>query len=83
MDLRMNNLPDGFYDSLDELSSWLSCIDDKLDKLIEVIMDKQIKKIQKGTEKLVKEESKLLKEDKKRDKVCDAGEKMMKDKKKK
>ncbi len=79
----MGTLPDGFYDSLDELASWLSSIDDKLDKLIEVTMDKQIKKIQKGTEKLVKEESKLLKEDKKRDKVCAAGEKMMKDKKKK
>lgn len=79
----MGTLPDGFYDSLDELASWLSSIDDKLDKLIEVTMDKQIKKIQKGTEKLAKQESALLKEDKKRDKVCDAGEKMMKDKKKK
>lgn len=72
------------YDAnFNELASWLCSIDDKLDKLIEVLMDKQIKKIQKGTEKLAKEESKLLKEDKKRDKVCDYGERMMKDKKKK
>lgn len=72
-----------YYNCFDELASWLSSIDDKLDKLIEVTVDKQIKKIQKGTEKLVKEEKKLLTEDKKRDKVCDYGEKMMKDKKKK
>lgn len=45
-------------------------------------MDKQIKKIQKDTKKLEKEESTLLKDDKKRDKVCDYGEKMMKKKKK-
>jgi len=75
--------PDVYYACFDELASWLSSIDDKLDKLIQVTMDKQIKKLQKNTEKLVKEESKLLKEDKKRDKVCDAGEKLLKDKKKK
>jgi hypothetical protein len=45
-------------------------------------MDKKIKKIQQGTKKLVKEESELLKADKKRDKVCDYGEKMLKKKKK-
>jgi len=45
-------------------------------------MDKKIKKIQKDTKKLVKEESELLKADKKRDKVCSMGEKMMKEKKK-
>jgi hypothetical protein len=41
-------------------------------------MDKKIKKIQKDTKKLAKEESSLLKADKKRDKVCDLGKKMMK-----
>lgn len=46
-------------------------------------MDKKIKKIQKDTKKLVKEESSLLKADKKRDKVCDYGKEMMKKKKKK
>lgn len=46
-------------------------------------MDKKIKTIQAGTKKLVKEEKSLLKADKKRDKVCDAGEKAMKAKKKK
>lgn len=44
-------------------------------------MDKKIKKIQKDTKKLAHEEAQLLKEDKKRDKVCDYGEKMMKKKK--
>ncbi len=44
-------------------------------------MDKKIKKIQKDTKKLEKEEKSLLKADKKRDKVCDLGEKMMKKKK--
>lgn len=79
----MDDEPNVYYACFDELGPWLSSIDDKLDKFIEVMMDKQIKKIQKGTEKLAKEEGKLLKEDKKRDKVCDYGEKMMKDKKKK
>jgi len=45
-------------------------------------MDKKIKKIQKDTKKLVKEEVQLLKADKKRDKIVDIGEKMMKEKKK-
>lgn len=45
-------------------------------------MDKKIKSIQKDTKKLAKKESSLLKEDKKRDKFCDYGEKMMKSKKK-
>jgi hypothetical protein len=45
-------------------------------------MDKKIKKIQKDTQNLAKQESQLLKEDKKRDKACDMGAKMMKDKKK-
>lgn len=45
-------------------------------------MDKKIKKIQKDTKKLAKEESSLLKADKKRDKACDMGKKMMKAKKK-
>lgn len=41
-------------------------------------MDKKIKELQKQTKKLEKGESELLKADKKRDKVCDYGEKMMK-----
>ncbi len=45
-------------------------------------MDKKIKKIKAGTKKLLKEEGSLLKADKKRDKACEAGEKMMKKKKK-
>jgi hypothetical protein len=40
-------------------------------------MDKKIKKIEKGTAKLMKEEKSLLKADKKRDKVCEMGKKMM------
>lgn len=44
-------------------------------------MDKKIKSIQKTTKKLEKEESSLLKADKKRDKVCDYGKKMMMKKK--
>lgn len=45
-------------------------------------MDKKIKKLQKDTQKLAKEESSLLKADKKRDKICEYGEKMMKKRKK-
>jgi len=44
-------------------------------------MDKKINKIKEETKDLVKKESALLKADKKRDKVCDYGEKMMKKKK--
>lgn len=44
-------------------------------------MDKKIKKIQKHTKNLAKEEKELLKADQKRDKVCDYGAKMMKKKK--
>ncbi len=44
-------------------------------------MDKKIKKMQKTTHKLAKEESSLLKADKARDKECDMGKKMMKKKK--
>lgn len=66
-----------------ELCAWLCGIDDKLDELKEMIMDKKIKQMQKGTQKLVKQEGELLKEDKKRDKVCDMSEKMMKKDKKK
>lgn len=40
-------------------------------------MDKKIKKIESGTKKILKEEKSLLKADKKRDKMCDAGKKMM------
>ena len=73
-----------YYDAqFEEIACWLCSIDDKMDKLIEVMtMDKQIKKLQKGTEKLLKDEGKLLKDDKKRDKACDMGTKMMKEKKK-
>lgn len=46
-------------------------------------MDNEIKELQKDTKKLQKRQSELLKADKKRDKVCEYGEKMMKDKKKK
>ena len=41
-------------------------------------MDKKIKKITKETKHVEKDLKGLLKEDKKRDKVCDMGEKMMK-----
>lgn len=43
-------------------------------------MDKQIKKIQKDSKKVAKGLKSLEKEDKKRDKVCDYGEKMIKKK---
>lgn len=46
-------------------------------------MDRAIKKIQKNTKKIVKEESDLLKADKKRDKLCEIGKKEMMKKKKK
>lgn len=46
-------------------------------------MDKKIKKMQKDTKQLEKQESQLLKADKKRDKVCDYGKEMMKKKGKK
>lgn len=45
-------------------------------------MDKKIKALEKTTKKLQNGEKELLREDKKRDKVCDYGKKMM-DKKKK
>lgn len=45
-------------------------------------MDKKIKKLQRDTKKLEKEEASLLKADKKRDKVCDYGKEMLKKKKK-
>ena len=40
-------------------------------------MDKKIKKLEKKTKSLEKDEKALLKMDKKRDKACDMGEKMM------
>lgn len=43
-------------------------------------MDKKIKKIISGEKKSLKETKSLLKADKKRDKVCDYGKKMMKKK---
>lgn len=43
-------------------------------------MDKKIKKIEKDTKGLVKQEKSLLKADKKRDKVCEMGKKAMKKK---
>lgn len=44
-------------------------------------MDKKIKHIKKKTAALIKDEDKLLKADKKRDKQCDMGKKMMAKKK--
>ena len=46
-------------------------------------MDKKIKKIEKETGKVQKDLKGLEKADKKRDKMCDYGEKMMKKAKKK
>jgi hypothetical protein len=46
-------------------------------------MDKKIKRLQSETKKLAKDEAALLKADRKRDKTCDYGAKMMKKKKKK
>lgn len=43
-------------------------------------MDKKIKELQKDTKRLEKKEGSLLKEDKKRDKAVEAGEKSMKKK---
>jgi len=45
-------------------------------------MDKKIRKIEKGVKKSEKELKDLEKADKKRDKVCDYGQKMMKKEKK-
>lgn len=45
-------------------------------------MDKQIKKIEKTTKRAAGELKHLEKADKKRDKVCEMGKKMMKKKKK-
>lgn len=72
-----------FYNpQLSEIAAVLYKIEEKIDQLVGFEMDKQIKKIQKDTKKLAKEESALLKADKKRDEVCDYGEKMLKGKKK-
>jgi hypothetical protein len=46
-------------------------------------MDKKIKAIQKTEKKAEKQTASLLKEDHKRDRACDAGEKMLKKKKNK
>lgn len=43
-------------------------------------MDKKIKDLQKDTKKLEKKEGSLLREDKKRDKAVEAGEKAMRKK---
>jgi len=45
-------------------------------------VDKKIKKIQKYTKNILKEEKSLLSADKKRDKVCEMGKKMMRKKSK-
>lgn len=45
-------------------------------------MDKKIKSIEKETKKTTKDLGKLAEMDKKRDKVCDMGKKMMGEKKK-
>jgi hypothetical protein len=47
-----------------------------------MIMDKKIEEIQRTTKKLAKEEKDLLKADHKRDKVCELGKSVMKQKKK-
>jgi hypothetical protein len=41
-------------------------------------MDKKIKKLQRNTSKLMKEEKELLREDKKHDKIIDKAKKMKK-----
>jgi len=45
-------------------------------------VDAKIKRLEKNTKNLVKEEESLLKADKKRDKICEAGKQAMKRKKK-
>lgn len=66
------------YDyQFDTLASILSDIDEKLGQLLELEMDKKIEKIQKDTKHLQKEEASLLKADKKRDKLVDAGKKAL------
>ena len=45
-------------------------------------MDKKIKKLEKGTSKLLKQEKSLMKADHKRDKFCELGKKVMNKKKK-
>jgi hypothetical protein len=45
-------------------------------------MDKEIRKLERGTSKLLKAEKSLEKADKKRDKFVDAGKKAMRKKKK-
>lgn len=69
-------------DQLSEITSLLSSIVDILNNLDQTgkEMDKKIKSIQKDTKNLAKKESALLKDDKKRDKACDMGAKMMKKK---
>lgn len=68
-----------FYD----LSCTLNSIDTKLQKIMELMMDKQIREIEKTNKKEGKQLKNLEKLDKKRDPYCEAGKKMMKDKKKK
>lgn len=70
------------YDSnFSDVCCILSSIDDKLSKLLEIEMDKQIRKIEKETKKVGKDLKTLEKMDKKRDPACDLGKKMMKKKK--
>lgn len=70
------------YDyQFDQLAAILESIDEKLGQLLEIEMDKKIKKLQKDTKKIEKEESALLKADKKRDKFVDAGKEALKKKK--
>lgn len=65
----------------DELTLILVSIEEKLEKLLEIEIDKKIRQLEKDTKKLIKKEGSLLKEDQKRDKVCDLGKKMLKKKK--
>jgi hypothetical protein len=66
-----------YYDGqFDGLSTLLYSIDKKLEKLVELEVDKQIRKIEKETKKVGKDLKTLEKMDKKRDPACERGKKM-------
>lgn len=71
---------DATYFQLDDIASLLAGIDDKLKQLLVLNMDNKIKKLQKDTKKIEKQEGSLLKADKKRDQLVDAGKAAMKKK---
>lgn len=69
------------YDyQFDCLARLLENIDEKLEQLLEIQMDKKINKIEKETKRVEKDLGNLKKDDKKRDKFVDAGKKAMKKK---